>query len=459
MIFLLKSVKMGSCCSRKSELVQNPDPVTNTEYERNFTFKKIQTNINIIPPSPDISSLYEDCRSEPISFVSITRQPRASTVKHRNLFDLTKPNFHTSNTFRSEGVLPSVNRSVLSLSGLKIPVRLISSPNETESELNSLDSDNSQSFNSQFSRLELSHSFFRGESGFSRSSNRSPSVPHTLTMSKSKSLQGKRKINQYTIEKQIGRGAFGVVFKAISDDGKISAIKVYNKRVLRSKWIGKRRTAMDSVKVEIEIMKTLEHDNIIRLLEVIDVETSKKIYLVIELAEKGSLYDMCPVDEDKCKKYFWQLMVALDYLHNEKFVVHRDIKPQNLLLSKNDDLKVCDFGGAQFIEEQTDELNNSAGTFVFLPPEAHKNGGFRGKPADIWACALTLYFMVAGKSPYQNKQYAAIIQEMSETEIVFPETFSVLLKDLLKQMTDKDPNKRIEAKEVLNHPWFKKKPN
>jgi [calcium/calmodulin-dependent protein kinase] kinase len=335
------------------------------------------------------------------------------------------------------------------MSHSKFPNHKSTSPaNESES-----DSENSSMF-SFCSRLDFSHSFCKDESGFSRSSNRSPTVPVTNTIKKAKSFQGKTKVNQYTLDLLLGRGAFGRVFKGVDDRGQAFAIKVYNKKVLRSKWIGKRKTAMDCVKTEIEVMQTLDHQNIIKLIEVIDMETSKKIYLILELVEGGNLQKKCPMDELSAKSYFKSLLTAIDYLHNKKQIVHRDIKPQNLLISKTNSLKVCDFGAAQFLSDENDELNNSAGTFMFMPPEAHKTGSFRGRPADIWACGITLYYMVIGRSPFEKKSYSALLQEMSENELKIPEKLSDDLKDLIRKMTFLEPEDRIDAESILSHSWL-----
>lgn len=452
---------MGSCCTRNSNLVRSPDPVVETHLDRNYTYNKIQTNINIIPASPDESSINENSRSEIMSFVKVQRQPRSSTVKHLNLVDRVRsgPNSIRSgpNSIRSLHSSNSHGTFGIKVRGQAKPSSPLNpaSPLDTESENQSIDSDNSSIQSFFFSRLDLSHSYCKDDSVFSRSSNRSPTVPVTRTMQKARSLQGKTQVNQYTLDQLLGKGAFGRVFKALDDQGQAFAIKVYNKKVLRSKWVGKQRTAIDCVKSEIEIMQALSHPNIIRLVEVIDMESCKKIYLVLELAELGSLHKKCPMDESAAKKYFKDLISGIMYLHDYKNVVHRDIKPQNLLVSKDGNLKICDFGAAQFLDEENEDLNNSAGTFLFMPPEAHGKGKFRGQPADVWACGITLYFMVIGRSPFENKSYAALLEEMSASVLKVPEKASADLKDLILQMTFLEPDQRLEAKEILLHPWLR----
>lgn len=277
---------------------------------------------------------------------------------------------------------------------------------------------------------------------------------HTTSVTKRRSVEGLKMVNQYTIIKQIGCGAFGKVFKVRNGNGEIVAAKVYNKRVLKSRWIGKKRTALDLVKTEIEISSLLYHNNITRLIEVIDAEDCKKIYLIMEYAENGDIHEKCPFSEEESRKYFKELIKALNYMHNVIHVVHRDIKPKNLLLSSQNTLKVCDFGSAQFIDANRGELNNSAGTYIFMPPEAHKEGPYKGKPADVWACGITLYYMVAGKSPFSSRKLSDFYDPPKEFQIEFPDNFSEELKDLIKEMTATDPSFRISVKKIKRHPWI-----
>ncbi|OMJ94772.1 hypothetical protein SteCoe_1951 [Stentor coeruleus] len=280
-------------------------------------------------------------------------------------------------------------------------------------------------------------------------------VIHTQSLTKQRSLEGQKKINQYTFKGLLGTGAFGKVYKVIDDQGNPAAVKVYNKKTLRNRWIGKKRTAWDLIQSEIQIMSSLNHKGIIRLLEVIDFKESKKIYLVLEYIEKGSIFDKCPMTEKEAKNYFYDLVLAIEYLHNTAYVVHRDIKPQNLLITKDNHIKICDFGSAQFIDNLRDELNNSAGTYLFMPPEAHKAKGFRGKPADIWALGITLYYMIAGRTPFNSRNISSLCDEISQEEIMFTQNFSDKVKSLIRGMTDKDPEKRYSIDAVKEHLWFK----
>lgn len=284
-------------------------------------------------------------------------------------------------------------------------------------------------------------------------------VRRTSVLKKEKLKEGGRKVNQYTILGKLGKGAFGRVFKAIDDNQNLVAIKVYNKRIMRSRWIGKGRTALNLVGSEIQILQSANHQRLITLYEVINPEDYHKIYLVLEYAANGTLDSKGKVSESVASKYFRQLIEGLEYVHEVLKVVHRDIKPQNILFDANDDLKLSDFGSAQYLQFGVDELTSSAGTYAFMAPELH--GGskvFKGKPTDVWAAGITLYYMIEGKTPFLSKKIPELVNEVKNLNIVYPNSFSFELKDLLDKMLDKNPETRIGIKGIKKMKWFNLEP-
>jgi [calcium/calmodulin-dependent protein kinase] kinase len=408
------------------------------------TYKKIPTNIKIIPASPDQISIKEESLSESLSD-SPKPDPEKSDSpsipqKHRNLIEILKSEVTASQTLKSEIEKKKLKKSLFTLSSLKIP-----GLDASDSDQESLSSSPPQEKHIRKMSHELPFPPFASDPG---------AYHYTRTVKKSKSLEGKTKINQYTFQELLGQGAFGKVFKVIDDAGHEAAAKVYNKRILRNRWIGKKRTAWDSIKDEICVMQKISHPNLVQLFEVIDEENSKKIYIIMELVSGGNIAEKCPLNVEITRSLFLQLAKALQYLHYEARVVHRDIKPQNLLVQEGC-LKVCDFGGAQFLNDMKDEMSNSAGTFAFMPPEAHKHGVYKGRPADVWACGITLYFMLTGHSPYHNKSFSALLEEIDHSSIDLPSEFDENLQDLIKKMTEKDSFRRLDINEVLSHDWLK----
>ncbi|OMJ71306.1 hypothetical protein SteCoe_30525 [Stentor coeruleus] len=284
---------------------------------------------------------------------------------------------------------------------------------------------------------------------------RSTHVKRTGTIEKKRISKFEVQLNQYHIQGLIGCGGFGKVYKAIDEDGNIVAIKIYNKRVMKSRWVGKSKTALSLIYSEIHVMETAVHPNLITLYEVINKEDHHKIYLVLEYASGGTLQMKGKLKEVTAQKYFKQLIECLEYLHEKLQVIHRDIKPQNILFDSEDNLKLSDFGSAQHLQYGIDEFTFSAGTFAFMAPELH--GGsrkFKGKPADIWAAGITLYFMIEDCTPFKSKKFFDLVNEVKTQPIVIPVHLSENLKDLLNKMLCKDPDKRITIEEIKNHPWL-----
>lgn len=281
-------------------------------------------------------------------------------------------------------------------------------------------------------------------------------VRKTFTLEKEKLNQKEIRINQYVVSSFLGCGAFGKVYKAADCEGNLYAVKIYNKRVMKSRWISKGKTALSLIQSEIEILEVAIHPNIIMLHEVINKESYHKLYMVLEYAEKGTLKDKGRVNESQAKKYFSQLIDGLEYLHETLRIVHRDIKPDNILFDGNDVLKISDFGSAQYLQNGNNDLTSSAGTYAFMSPELHGNSKtFRGKPTDIWAAGITLYCMIEGKIPFKSLKLLELANEVKTEQIKIPNYFSEPLKDLFSKIFEKDPDKRITAPGIKVHEWLK----
>mmetsp|Transcript_4595 Transcript_4595/g.4459 ORF Transcript_4595/g.4459 Transcript_4595/m.4459 type:complete len:206 (-) Transcript_4595:22-639(-) len=203
-------------------------------------------------------------------------------------------------------------------------------------------------------------------------------------------------------------------------------------------------------------MEKLEHPNVLHLLEVIDNDDSNKIYMILEFAPGGTINDHSPMPEKEAKHYFKQLILGMEYLHEKALVVHRDIKPLNLLLDANNNLKISDFGSAQEMANGRDEFSNSAGTWAFMAPELHGgNGSFKGRPVDIWAMGVTLFYMLEGKTPFNGRRLIDLYEAVKNEEVIVPEKFNEDLKDLILKMLNKDPEQRATLEQIKAHPWLK----
>jgi hypothetical protein len=286
-----------------------------------------------------------------------------------------------------------------------------------------------------------------------RSKERMSPVKITMGLVKTRKLDGTLQINDYQLIKEVGSGAFGRVYEAKRGEV-VYAIKEYNKQKLKHVLIGKKKTALDSIHEEIAILSRLEHPNVAYLYEVIDSPDSRKTYLVMEYAGKGRLQDYLPLGESQAQEYFLQIVEAVEYLHEVVQVIHRDIKPENVLLDSSGTIKVSDFGSAQTIINPDDTFSNTPGTPAFLSPE--QCGGtkeFLGKPLDIWALGITLYYMLFNRPPFVARRLGDLYQSIKSEALSIPGDISPELRDLFDRLLEKNPSKRITLPEIREHPW------
>ncbi len=156
---------------------------------------------------------------------------------------------------------------------------------------------------------------------------------------------------------------------------------------------------------EVEVLRNLDHPNLVKLYEVIDDPNSEKLLMVMEYVEGGAIMTLeaswsvvQPLPEDSCRIYFREALKALLYLH-ANMVVHGDIKPDNLLLSADGNIKIADFGSSRLLAG-TGTLQRTIGTPAYLAPEIVAGQPYHGRQADIWALGVTLYALLTGRMPF-----------------------------------------------------------
>jgi [calcium/calmodulin-dependent protein kinase] kinase len=206
------------------------------------------------------------------------------------------------------------------------------------------------------------------------------------------------------------------------------------------------------IKEEIAIMKKLNHNNLVSLIEVLDDPTEDSLYMVMEMCKKGvvmkvGLEERCdPYDDELCRCWFRDLILGIEYLHAQG-IVHRDIKPDNCLVTSDDVLKVVDFGVSEMFAKDSDMYTaKSAGSPAFLPPElcVVKHGDVSGKATDIWSMGVTLYCLRYGKLPFEKASIFELYESIRSDPVICEDESDERFTDLMNRLLEKDPSKRID---------------
>ncbi|OAY55656.1 CBL-interacting serine/threonine-protein kinase 7 [Manihot esculenta] len=281
-----------------------------------------------------------------------------------------------------------------------------------------------------------------------------PSPPSPLPLRTTSSSIPTTLLNRYELGKLLGRGSFAKVYAARSlTDDKLVAIKVIDKTRMVDAAMEPR------ILCEISAMCRLKHHpNILKIHEVMATRT--KIYLVIELALGGELFSKVlhrvKLKESKARRYFQQLVSALHFCH-QNGVTHRDLKPQNLLLDENGNIKVSDFGLSALAEAQKgDVLQTACGTPAFTAPEVMAQRGYDGAKADAWSCGVILFFLLSAQLPFDDTNLVAMYKKIRRREYQMPSPISKSAKSIITRLLDPNPNTRMSIQELMNHSWFLK---
>jgi len=254
----------------------------------------------------------------------------------------------------------------------------------------------------------------------------------------------------FKMGKKLGEGMFSTVKLAThSLTNEQVAIKILEKTKI-TKIEDKER-----INREISIIKRVNHFNIVKLYAVI--ETKLIIYLIQEhiqgkdfleyLTKKGKLKE-----SDACK-YFHQIISGLEYLH-QCGIAHRDFKPENILLTNNNQvLKIIDFGLSNTYKKGQ-LLKTGCGSPCYVPPEMIKEEGYNGALADIWSAGVILYLMLCGNLPFYHDDNQILYQKILAGKYDTPSHLSEDAKDILSKILEIDPKKRINFEGIKSHPWF-----
>lgn len=263
----------------------------------------------------------------------------------------------------------------------------------------------------------------------------------------------------YDIEKPIGKGGFCVVYKAIfKQTKKVYALKIINKSMLN------KEEDLKNINNEVKIMNEISHPNLLKLVTYFEDENN--IYIILPLCQNGQLFDLVHRPKKRIpsiifKKYLYQTIQAIKYLHSKK-IVHRDIKPENILIDNNDNALLSDYGIAAEIKNG-EKRHTFCGTDDYLAPEVIRGQGYDEK-IDIWAIGILIYecFSPSGKTPFNkldflqrsndNKDF--LIKSDKDLKIKYDKDFEPLARNLIERIIKINPDERLNIDDILKHFFF-----
>ncbi|XP_025960119.2 testis-specific serine/threonine-protein kinase 1-like [Dromaius novaehollandiae] len=261
----------------------------------------------------------------------------------------------------------------------------------------------------------------------------------------------------YNMGITLGEGTYGKVKAAYSDK---------LKRNVAIKIIDKRKTPQDFLEKflprEIAVLKRMSHPSVVRTHEIFETFVGK-VYIVMELGEKGDLLDYLKgtgaMKEDVAQKKFQQLASAIKYCHDMD-LAHRDLKCENILLDKDLNIKLSDFGFSRPLNRDENGKITLSKTFcgsaAYAAPEVLQGIPCNPKICDIWSLGVILYVMVCALMPFDDSNIKKMISIQKEHRIHFPKSrhLTAECKDLIYCMLHPDVSKRLHIDEVLSHPWL-----
>ncbi|XP_068729205.1 MAP/microtubule affinity-regulating kinase 3-like isoform X6 [Montipora capricornis] len=255
-------------------------------------------------------------------------------------------------------------------------------------------------------------------------------------------------IGKYRLIKTIGKGNFAKVKLAKHvPTGKEVAIKIIDKTQLNP-------SSLQKLFREVRIMKFLDHPNIVKLYEVI--ETDKTLYLVMEYASGGEVFDYLVahgrMKEKEARSKFRQIVSAVQYCH-QKHVIHRDLKAENLLLDGDMNIKIADFG---FSNEFTpgNKLDTFCGSPPYAAPELFQGKKYDGPEVDVWSLGVILYTLVSGSLPFDGQNLKELRERVLRGKYRIPFYMSTDCENLLKRFLVLNPTKRSRLEQIMSDKWM-----
>ncbi|CAD5230525.1 unnamed protein product [Bursaphelenchus okinawaensis] len=259
--------------------------------------------------------------------------------------------------------------------------------------------------------------------------------------------------NDFEFKGKLGKGQFADCYKAkFMGDGSYYAVKRIQLNLLKD------QKSKEDCRKEMDLLKKLRHENIIRCYVSFEDKNSDFLFIVLELADGGDLHGMLKtfkknlrlVPEKSIWKYFVQISRGLTYMHQES-IMHRDIKPANVFITTRGVAKLGDLGLGRFFSMQTNQAHSFVGTPYYMSPERMVEQGYNFK-SDIWSLGCLLYEMAALQSPFyaEKTNLYALVRKIERCDYppIPSNLYSKQLQMLIENCICTDPHRRFNAKQV-----------
>lgn len=286
-----------------------------------------------------------------------------------------------------------------------------------------------------------------------------------LSESPTRSVSIEPPVLEIQLEKEIGRGTYGAVFRAIQNlNGKFIACKIIQ---IDQNEPGFSRK-FNLLEKEISLLKRFEHPNIVKYygseIQVGPDRNKGEVRIHMEYMAGGSLSSIVSqygaLSEPLIKNFVRQIVTGLHYLHS-RGIVHRDLKGANILLDGDGNLKLADFGaskhiqGLPLISENSEPCKSIHGSLYWMAPEILKQERY-GRKVDIWSLGCVIIEMASGKHPWEGvKTYEELCANIAnQHKPKMPNRLSPVCQDLVTKCIEYNKKERLNTSAILKHPFL-----
>ncbi|XP_062550511.1 testis-specific serine/threonine-protein kinase 6-like [Armigeres subalbatus] len=265
-------------------------------------------------------------------------------------------------------------------------------------------------------------------------------------------------LHGYHIGAKIGKGSFSSVRLA-----KYTS-KNQNVYLLACKVIDVRKASEEFVKKffprELSVLMKIHHPHIIRVHSILKRE--RMVFIFMDYAERGDLLKYINkngvMKESQAKRWFAQLVSALRYLHSID-IAHRDLKCENILISKKDNVLLADFGFARACGEENGNFSSTyCGSAAYAAPEVILGKPYNPMHADVWSLGIILFIMLSATMPFDDRNLKKLVEDHRDRNYGFEESvhkqLSLAAKRMVYELLNPDPSERVDLKQLYELGWI-----